>query len=254
MRKPRTHLLITDTQVKPGNKLNYIDWLGQYIIDKKPDVVVCIGDWFDMPSLSSYDKGKKSYENRRYKKDILVGHLAMDKLWEPTNRFNKLHRGVQYNPEKHFMLGNHEYRIARAVEAQAELEGTIGLQDLQLGAWGWKVHPFLKQKVIDGIVYMHYFPSGPKGQPLGTAKGIISKYHQSAVCGHLQGRDIAYGKRADGTPITAIIAGSYYPHDEDYLSPFTNNHWRGIYVFHEVRDGSFDEMPVSIEYLRRRYS
>lgn len=254
MRKPRTHLLITDTQVKPGNNLNYIDWLGNYILDKKPDVVVCIGDWFDMPSLSSYDKGKKSYEGRRYIKDLEAGYEGMQRLWAPTNKFNKNRRTGLYEPEKHFCLGNHEHRIQRAVDAQAELEGTIGLQDLALERWGWTVHPFLKQKVIDGVVYMHYFPSGPKGHPIGTAKGIISKYHQSAVCGHLQGRDIAYGKRADGTPITAIIAGSYYDHDEGYMPPFSNDHWRGIYVFHEVKDGSFDEMPVSIEYLRRRYS
>jgi len=254
MRKPRTHLLITDTQVKPGNNLNYIDWLGQYILDKKPDVVNCIGDWWDMPSLSSYDKGKKSFEGRRYRKDIAAGYEAMCRLFAPMDKWNKRHRTAGYMPELNFFLGNHEYRIQRAVDAQAELEGTIGLEDLALQQWGWTVHPFLKQACIDGVVYMHYFPSGPKGHPIGTAKGIINKYHQSAVCGHLQGRDIAYGKRADGTPITAIIAGSYYPHDEDYLSPFTNNHWRGIYVFHEVRDGSFDEMPVSIEYLRRRYS
>jgi hypothetical protein len=73
------------------------------------------------------------------------------------------------------------------------------------------------------------------------------------VAGHQQGRDIAYGKRADGKPITAIIAGSFYLHDEPYLNPITNSVWRGIYMLHEVNQGSFDEMAVSIGYLERKY-
>ena len=70
----------------------------------------------------------------------------------------------------------------------------------------------------------------------------------------MQGRDIAYGKRANGKSITAIIAGSFYQHDESYLNPITNSVWRGIYVLNEVKDGSFDEMAVSIGYLRRKYA
>jgi hypothetical protein len=29
--------------------------------------------------------------------------------------------------------------------------------------------------------------------------------------------------------------------------------WRGIYVLNEVKDGCFDEMPVSLDYLKERY-
>ncbi len=51
-------LVIGDTQVKPGETQEHIEHIGEYIVDKRPDVIVCIGDWFDFPSLSSYDKGK----------------------------------------------------------------------------------------------------------------------------------------------------------------------------------------------------
>ena len=53
--------------------------------------------------------------------------------------------------------------------------------------------------------------------------------------------------------MTAIISGSFYQHDYKYLSPFTNRHWRGTYFLHEVRDGQFDEMALSIGFLKRRY-
>ena len=29
--------------------------------------------------------------------------------------------------------------------------------------------------------------------------------------------------------------------------------WSGVWVFHEVQDGSFDEMPVSINYLQDKF-
>jgi hypothetical protein len=81
----------------------------------------------------------------------------------------------------------------------------------------------------------------------------MTKLHMSAVAGHQQGRDIAFGRRADGAHMTSIISGSFYSHTFNYLSPFTNTHWRGMWMMHEVRDGQFDEMALSIAYLKRRF-
>ena len=60
---------------------------------------------------------------------------------------------------------------------------------------------------------------------------------------------------ADGRMLTAIIAGSCYLHNEKYLGPQGNNHWRGLVMLHDVRDGEFDVMPVTLSYLNRvRYA
>jgi hypothetical protein len=64
---------------------------------------------------------------------------------------------------------------------------------------------------------------------------------------------IATGYRADGALLTAVIAGSCYEHDELYLGPQGNKHWRGFLVLNDVRDGQFDLMPVSIDYINRKY-
>lgn len=117
----------------------------------------------------------------------------------------------------------------------------------------WEVHGFLKPVFISGIGFSHYFPSGAMGRPTGSAQQLITKLHQSVVCGHQQGRQVAYGKRADGKSITAIIAGSYYQHDEDYLDQLSNKHWRGLVVLNEVKDGTSDEMFLSLEYLKGKY-
>jgi hypothetical protein len=151
-------------------------------------------------------------------------------------------------------LGNHEDRINRAIHKQAELEGLISVNDLKYDVYGWEVVPFLQPVVVDNIAFCHYFPSGQKGLPVTTARALLTKMHMSCIAGHMQGRDIAFGRRPDGREITAIIAGSFYQHNEAYLSPMTNRHWRGIFFLHDVRDGAFDEMAVSLEYLKSRFS
>ena len=252
----RKHLMIPDTQCKEGISFDYLAWVGEYIVAKQPDVVVQIGDFNDMPSLCSYDVGKKNFEGKRYKSDICAGKEAMRIMLEPMRKYNAQHgknKKKQYNPEMILTLGNHEDRITRAIESDPKLDGTLSLNDLGYKEAGWEVYPFLRPVVIDGVIYSHFFPSGQMGRPCSSARALLTKHHMSCLAGHQQGRDIAYGKRADGKSITAIIAGSYYEHDENYLSPFTNKHWRGVFVLHETHDGEFDEMSVSIGYLKRKY-
>lgn len=253
------HLVIPDAQCKPDIPLDHLSWCGEYILKVKPNVIVCIGDFADMPSLSSYDaRGSKEYEGKRYKEDVKAAKDGMKLLLKPLRDYQKWsvssHK-PRYEPRLVFTLGNHEDRIIRAINADPQhLEGIISLDDLGYKEAGWEIVPFLQPIEIDGVVYNHYFPSGQLGRPCTTARSILSKYHMSCFAGHQQGRDIAYAKRADESTITAIICGSFYQHDEEYLNPVTNNHWRGIYVLHQVEDGAFDEMPVSIDYLRRKYA
>ena len=76
-------IVIPDTQCAPGQDFTFLSWIGKYIADKKPDVIVQIGDFADMESLSSYDVGKKSFEGRSYTADIKAAHEAMDYLMIP---------------------------------------------------------------------------------------------------------------------------------------------------------------------------
>lgn len=249
------HLVIPDTQVKPGGLTEHLRWAGEYAAEKRPDVIVHLGDHWDMPSLSMYDKGKKSFEGRRYVADIEAGNTAMDLFLEPI--LKEQERRVQnkkkrWNPRMVFLEGNHEYRMQRAMEADAALDGMMGLEYTNVYD-NWEVIPFLEVIVIDGIAYSHYFTSGVMGRPVTSARMLLVKKHMSCVMGHVQDREIAYGKRADGTRMTGIFGGIFYQHDEEYLNPQTNDSWRGIWMLNEVNDGEFDEMPVSLDYLRRKY-
>jgi len=78
---PRRHLYIPDTQIRPGVPLDHIDWIAQALVDYKPDVVVCGGDWFDFPSLSSHEQpGSAPLENKRYADDLAVGNEAFARM------------------------------------------------------------------------------------------------------------------------------------------------------------------------------
>lgn len=249
-------LVIPDCQVKEGVPLEHLTWAGKAICEYRPDVIVNIGDFADMPSLSTHDvKGSKYFEGLRYKKDVEVVKKAMQQLLAPLRELQKTQKASKhkvYKPRMVLTLGNHENRIARAVNNSPQLEGLIQVEDLGYDK-DWEVHEFLKPVFIAGVGFSHYWPVGAMGRPAASPAAIISKLHMSCVAGHQQGKQLAYGKRADGKPICAIIAGSYYMHDEDYMDSLSNRHWRGLVVLNDVKDGHFDEMMLSIEYLERKY-
>lgn len=249
-------LVIPDTQVKAGHSVDYLRNIGKFIVDKQPDCIVHLGDHADMPSLSSYDVGKKAFEGRRYVADIEAAKAGMYALHEPICEFNKRQAKngkKQYKPRKEFLLGNHENRINRAVNDDAKLEGVLSVADLEYDK-DWTVHNFLDVVVIEGIAFSHYFVTGVAGRPAGTAAAQLRKTNMSSIAGHQQGKQIAYATRADGKTITSIIAGSCYEHNEDYMGPQGNRHWRGVIMLHEVDDGAFDEMFVSLKYINERYN
>jgi hypothetical protein len=250
------HFVLPDVQAKSGIDFTYLNKIGRYIVEKQPDVLINIGDFADMPSLSSYDKGTKAFEGKRYVKDIDAAHEAMDALLSPINNYNakaKANGKKQYKPKKILTLGNHENRINRVVNEDAKLDGVLSIDDLAYEKYGWEVHPFLHTVVVDGVAYSHYFVSGVAGRACGSAAAQLAKKHMSCVAGHQQGLQIATAYRADDKLITSIIAGSCYEHDEDYMGPQGNkHHWRGCLMLHDVNDGQFDIMPLSLKYINNR--
>ena len=243
----RKHLFIPDTQVKPGCPTHHLRWVGEYIVDRKPDVVVHIGDHWDMPSLTSFEKrGGKHMEGKRYKADVDAGNAGMDMLTAPAKK-----AGLLDTIDWRFLLGNHEARITRAVEEDPRLEGSIGLQDLN--TVGWKVSPFLEPLTIDGVVYAHYFYQPLTGNAFsGTIENRLRQIGHSFSMGHQQ--TLAYGVRfVAGRSQHGLVCGSCYLHDEHYKGPQGNAHWRGVVVKHSVGGGSYNPMFVDLDFLCRKY-
>jgi hypothetical protein len=253
---PRTGkriLVLPDVQAKPGVDFSFLSRIGQYAVEKKPDVIVAIGDFADMPSLSSYDKGKKSFEGRRYKRDVEAAQFAMQAFLKPIEDYNRTARKT-YKPRMVMTLGNHEERILRAINDDPKLDGVLSIDDLAYKEYGWEVYPFLEVVIIEGVAFAHYFATGVMGRPASSAAAQLRVANMSCFSGHQQGKQIAYAKRADGAILTSIVSGSCYEHEEHFLGPQVNKqHWRGFFVLHDTKNGTFDEMPVSLSFINQRY-
>lgn len=248
-------LVIPDTQCKPDTPTEHLGWAGDAICDYRPDVVVHLGDHWDFPSLSSHDKaGSKYFEGKRYLADVEAGNKGMEALLSPLKELQRIQKETKhkvYKPRLVFLKGNHCNRLTRAVNSNPMLEGLMTFDHLDLA--DWEVNEFLHPVFINGVGFNHYWPVGAMDRPAASPAAIISKLHMSCVAGHCQGKQIAYGKAADGRSICSIITGSYYLHSEDYMSRLGNKHWRGLVVLNDVKEGCFDEMMLSIQYLERKY-
>ena len=254
----KTICVIGDTQVKPGLNLDYLEHVGRYIADKRPDVIVQIGDWWDMPSLSSYDRGKASFEGRRVKEDIEAGHEGMRRMMEPIKKLQQSQRYFKkkvYSPRMVFTIGNHCQRLDRAAQENPELVGFIGTKELNIEQYGWEVYEFLKPVNIEGINFVHYLANPMTGRPYsGSAAGMLKTVGASFVMGHKQVLDVAIRTTLEGKNQIGIINGSCYEHHEDYKGwQGGNAHFRGITMLYETKDGFALPSFISLDFLRERY-
>ena len=245
---PRDHAVIPDPQIAPDTPISHLPAAGRFIAEYRPEVIVILADWYDMPSLSSYDMGKKKAEGRRYRQDIDAGNRGMDVF------MNEVLRPAGYNPEIHFTTGNHEQRIMRHIEANPHLAGQIGYHDFNLDDYGIVQHDFLEIANIDGVRYSHYFANQFSGKPIGgSVDNKMNKLGFSFTMGHVQKLEFCRRDSHDGTVLQGLVAGAFYQHDEDYKGPQGNHHWRGICYKNQVQDGQYDLEVWSLDKLMESF-
>lgn len=253
-------LVIPDSHASPDKDNRRFAWLGNLILDRQPDCIVNLGDLFNMDSLCQYDRNKKSFEGRRYRNDIRVGIDALEKIHGPFNAYNEQRRNSKKaklpSPRKIITLGNHEYRIVRAVENSAELDGFLSLDNLQLDYFDYEVVPYKKPIVIEGVWFNHFWASGVKGEAISgfnIASNILAKNSVSSICGHSHLWDMAIRSRPDGSKLIGLNAGCYL--EETTFADATDQLWTScLTILHDVHDGVFDIETISIERMRSVYS
>lgn len=256
MSKPRRHLIIPDAQIKPGDDLTHIRWAADAIVDYLPDVIVVIGDFWDLPSLSMHDApGSKEAEGRNVLSDIEIGNEAFELLIGPMRKeqARRIRRKIKaWAPECHFLFGNHEDRLTRAVNHDPKWDGLLSLDSLKTP--GFQRHPYLKILEIDGIKYAHYFPNPFSGRPIGgTIINRLGHIGSSFVQGHQQGFQYASKQYPDHIK-HGLVCGRFYNHHESYRAEDVQRaEWNGIVVLNRVNDGDYDLMPLRMEYLREKY-
>lgn len=223
-------------------------------MDLKPDVLVNLGDQWDFPSLSSYDKGKASFHGRSYNKDLEAGLEFTDRMFAPMKRAKKK------KPHTVFLVGNHEQRIERVLEQHSELEGTIGYDKLDLKRHYDDVVHYKGQTPgsinIDGVSYAHFFVTGVSGRGVSgehPAYSLLTKQFQSATMGHSHTFDYSVRTDATGRRIHGLVAGVFQGYDSTWAGDICRLWTRGLVIKRDVENGDYDLEFVSLKRLESIY-
>jgi hypothetical protein len=245
-------LWIGDPHSKPGVSNRRFTWLGKLIDDLRPKTVCQVGDLYDMESLSSYDKGKRSFEGRRYNKDINAGNEALDLIHRQI-------KGLRNRPRLVALIGNHEERIERAVEETPELEGTISYSDFEYQRFGWEVVPFLEPIVLHGYTAQHYFGSGIMQRPISGenhARRLLQTQYTSCVQGHSHLFDYAERTNGRGQKMQAFVLGCFLdPTQREGYAKRANEMWfKGVLWCPDAENGySHDFKRIGVNTLLKEY-
>lgn len=254
-------LIIPDTQVKFGINTDHIKAAGNYALEHKPEYIVVMGDWWDMPSLNRFASSLEKEGNKIWL-DMHSGNEAMLEFLEPINTYNfkrKAQKKGPYKPKLIYIVGNHDpqVRIPRLIEENPILEEFIEDHTTEfLEGLGFEVVPFLKIKTIEEIRFSHFFVNvhSAKKSPLGGQIDTMMKNAGfSFVQGHTQTFKTAKHYLADGTERIGIVGGAFYSHEEKYMGPQGNHHWRGLVHLKDVKNGGAAITEISLENIIRDY-
>lgn len=252
-------LIIGDPHSDPKRDNRRFDWLGNLILEEGPDLVLCTGDFAELHSLSSYDKGKKSGEGSLYKDDVDACLDALYRISKPIGDYNikrRLNKKSSRPKVPWYMLGgNHEDRIRRAVNDAPNLHGTVSLKDLCYAGYGWNYIPFLEEIVIEQTVCCHYFPTGVSGAPISgfsIASNAVLKNLASSICGHSHLLDFSVSHSSVYGRINGLCAGCYV--EEKTFDFATYKYWwSGLCILHDWTEGRFDLETIEISRVRSLY-
>jgi hypothetical protein len=214
-----------------------------------------MGDQWDMPSLSSYDKGLRSFQGRTYAADIAAGLEFSDLLWGSVKRTKKK------LPLRVFLIGNHEQRIEKALQLSPELVGTISMRDLDLSNQYDIVVPYTGKSTpgvieLDGINFAHYLVSGVAGRPLSSehsGHALITKTGTSCVVAHSHLLDYCVRTRPNGDKYMGLVAGCFFDYPSDWAGETQKMYNVGVCVLNDVSNGAYDLEWISLKRLERVY-
>jgi len=231
------------------------DWVGQFLFDLRPDLVIDLGDGADMRSLNSYESNNpRQIVSRNYQADIEAYNDSQERLrW-------KFRHAKKKKPYWVGLEGNHEYRIKKAVAHDPRLEGEkygVSFGHLQTDHWFDEYHEYKHQApaIADycGVDFAHFFTSG--NSPAATsgvhhAYTIINNRHNSSVCGHSHKRDLYF---KDGAGSIGLVVGCLKGAEEDWAGQSNRDWWHGLVVLRELEKGMFEPEFVSLKQLRELY-
>lgn len=254
----KTVVVFTCSHATPEVNNDRFTWLGSFIYDLRPDMVIDLGDGADMKSLNTYDtRYPQAVVAQNYGEDIECYNDAQERLrWKFKWARKKKPYWVGFE-------GNHENRIKKAISLDPRLEGSkygISFSHLNTKYWFNDYHEYSNSAPslvsYDRIVYGHYVGSGNYGSAMSTKHhgySLVEKLACSATVGH--SHKFHYYRKADAqpTPISGLVCGCYKGKEEAWAGQ-ANREWSsGVAIKRYVENGDYDLQWVSMKALQREY-
>jgi hypothetical protein len=252
-------VVLTCAHSDPAVDNRRFDWLGQFLYDLRPDMVIDLGDFYDMRSLNTYDtRYPQAIVSQSYQRDVEQGNEAQDRI---RRKFREMKRKRPYFVG---FEGNHEHRIKKAIAHDPRIEGDkygISFSHLNTDYWYDEYHEYENSgpKLVDydGVLYGHFLATGAMGRPMQNkhhASALIDKTNISTTVGHSHNLD--YKKKADAypRPLNGLVAGCFKGADEPWAGQ-ANRAWsKGLVVKTDLENGDYDFQWVSLKALEKEYA
>ncbi len=266
-------LTVFDAHVEPGQDLSRFDALGNFIAEKKPNIIVDGGDFSSIGSLSDWDSDKRrKMELRRYANDIEATNEAINRMYAPLVKLQsraRRHKAKMYRPRKVKIQGNHEYRVDRYLDYNPVMEGTIDYsRDISFGDVEFSEYsyiPFMSPheqsaSFINGVAFTH----GPRNRAglisskYVSARALADAFECSVVFGHTHRfvRDSLLRVRGDGSrPVhVALNGGCFFEDIPEYALNNANDYYPCVLILDLYEEGKFRiEEEVPLDLLKKEY-
>lgn len=226
-------VVIFDAHDSPSIRKDRFLWMGRYIHDANPDIVVQIGDFFSFDSLNTIDAN-----------DTLLGKykpIFMDDITSGHEALTELDKGLDgWGGEKHSTMGNHENRALKFTNRTPELSGVLTHNfDNLMMTHKWTYSPFGALYFIGGVAFTH-IPLSRMNKPLGgmhVENQIGPMCMEDLVFGHTHRHvDKAFTKTGDNRSVRVLSGGCSLEHG--HVEP---------YVFHQPSGWSYNIADMTID-------
>lgn len=225
------------------------EWIGAYVRDVKPDVVVQIGDFATLDSLNSHvpddtldGRLKPSFENDMGSLNLALQAMQLD--------------GV----EKHCTLGNHERRLFLYEQSHPPMAGKLvcSLDDVFTNN-GWTYSPYGQVTYYGGVGFVHV-PLNRLGKTFGGKNAentVANELLHDLVFGHSHiERTTRYSKIGPNNYVISCNVGCALPdgHVESYATHSMSGGWSWGIMDMEIQHGHIQGRNwVSMAHLSEKY-
>lgn len=235
-------IVVPDAHVDLKQNLIRFKALGNYIVEKKPEAVVILGDFGTFDSVNSHENRDtiKGAKLPTIAEDFEACKKAISLLIEPLLKLQakqKRNKEKIYKPNLIMTFGNHEFRVDRfinknpAFEHLIDISKSMGLTDPNIvGINIFEICEYKKYYKYGDFVFTHV-PIDGAGKPIASmmaASRILGRSKHHVVYGHTHKFSISnlplLGN--ENEVIYAIEAGSFLNQDhiESYAEGF-NTGW-----------------------------